>query len=238
MRHVRLASCGSTNDEARALFGRGDELPFLVSAEEQTRGRGRAGRSWSHLAGNFAGSVVIEATRALATEPGSLALLAGLAIRDALIDCGAEPARLMLKWPNDVLFGERKVAGVLAEMVDDGRRRAFVVGIGVNLRQAPESTLYPAGSVFAGDAPEPQTFGDRLAASLVAWAAQAEKEGTGAIIAAWRRHAWRMGDPLVIRTPTGPVEGFFEDVDRHGRMLLRLPGGELRTITAGDAAHR
>lgn len=238
MRHERLASCGSTNDEVRRAFTEGAAFPLLISAEEQTAGRGREGRPWAQLRGNFAGSFLIEATRALLGAPGAVSLLSGLAIRDALIGFGASAADLALKWPNDVLLKERKVAGVLAEMVEDDTRRAFIIGIGVNLREAPSETMFPAAAVFGAAAPDPKLFGDRLGEALLHWVKGAEDKGTPLIFDAWRQHAWRLGEPLALRHGEGATEGIFEDIDAHGRVLLRLPSGELRTIAAGDAAHR
>ncbi|NNU15253.1 biotin--[acetyl-CoA-carboxylase] ligase [Parvularcula sp. ZS-1/3] len=236
MRHLRLESCASTNDEARRAFEAGDALPLLISAAEQTKGRGREGRAWSQLQGNFAGSFLVMATRALLSEPGALSLIAGLAIRDALSAFGANPAELKLKWPNDVLLSEKKVAGVLSEFVEDQSRRAFIVGIGVNLREAPDQTLFPAAAVFADGAPDPSAFGDTLGTALTRWISQAEAHGMPAILEAWKKQAWRLGEPLAIRTSGVPLEGVFEDLDPHGHLRLRLPDGTMRTITAGDAA--
>lgn len=236
MKHLRLESCASTNDEARQAFEAGEALPLLISAAEQTKGRGREGRTWSQLQGNFAGSFLVMATRALLSEPGALSLLAGLAISDALCAFGANPAKLTLKWPNDVLLSESKVAGVLSEFVEDQHRRAFIVGIGVNLREAPAETLFPASAVFGEAAPEPRAFGDTLGTALSRWIAQAEAQGMPAILEAWKQRGWRLGEALAIRTSGAPLEGVFEDLDPHGHLRLRLPDGTMRTITAGDAA--
>ncbi|GGY43047.1 biotin--[acetyl-CoA-carboxylase] ligase [Parvularcula lutaonensis] len=238
MRHQRLVTCGSTNDEVRRAFFEGAAFPLLISAEQQTEGRGREGRPWAQLEGNFAGSFLVEATRALLSHPGAVSLLAGLAVRDALVACSADSQDLTLKWPNDVLKSEQKVAGILAEMVEDSTRRAFIIGIGVNLRKAPEATAFPAAAAFDADPPDPESFGKRLGETLLRWISLAEAQGAPHIFAAWRSHAWRLGEPLAVRTSGEPIEGIFEDIDGHGRMILRLPTGEHRIIAAGDAARR
>lgn len=236
MEHRRLAICGSTNDEARAAFEAGASMPLLISAAEQTAGRGRQGRVWSQLRGNFAGSFLIEATRVLRAEPGALSLLAGLAIKETLVGFGTESDDMVLKWPNDVLLRERKVAGVLAEMVENDARRAVILGIGVNLAEAPRQTVFPAAAVFKTEPPDPKLFGDRLGEALLAWIRGAEDNGTGDVLKTWRTHAWRLGETLAIRQGERVLEGIFEDIDRHGHLLLRSSTGEGHTITAGDTA--
>lgn len=236
MRHQRLKTCGSTNDEARRAFTEGEATPLLISAEEQTAGRGRDGRSWFHLSGNFAGSFLIEATRALRQEPGLAALLSGLAIRDALISAGATPADLLVKWPNDVLLSGQKIAGVLAEMVEDEARRAFIIGIGVNLKKAPAETMFPAASAFRAGAPSPTAFGETLGEALLSWVARVEGKGGQAVLDAFLAHAWRIGEPLAVRQGAGAIEGIFTGLDPHGHMILTLPTGEQKIITAGDAS--
>lgn len=239
MRHERLATCASTNDEARAAFEAGAPLPLLVSAAEQTAGRGRQGRSWSHAPANFAGSFVIEASPRLVETPGAVAFLAGLAVTDALATYGISRHDLRLKWPNDVLYRERKVAGVLSEFVEALGRRAFIVGIGVNLAEAPGETRFPAAAAFSEHPPEPARFAESLAAAVEAWTNAAAREGPGRILAAWRSQAWRLGQPLAVRGQgPEPAEGIFEDIDDRGHLLLRLPCGTLRRVAAGDIADR
>lgn len=239
MKHRRLQVCGSTNDEARAYFLAGDALPILISVEEQTAGRGREGRSWSHHRSNFAGSLLVEASPTMLGAPGAVALLAGLAIRDALIASGAEAAGLALKWPNDVLRDDRKVAGVLAEMLTEGDRRAVIVGAGVNLAKPPQDARFPAAAVFASDqSPGPKAFGDHLAMAFERWVEQLEDRGTPFVLDAWRASAWRLGEKLTIGSGPGAVSGVFRDIDAVGRIILRLPSGEDRVFSAGDASHR
>lgn len=236
MKHHRLPTCGSTNDEARAAFVAGEAPPLLISSEEQTAGRGREGRTWHQLPGNFAGSFLVEASPTLRQEPGLVSLLSGLAIREALIATGANPSDLAVKWPNDVLRCERKVAGVLAELVENAARWAFIIGTGVNLRQAPAQTMFPAGGAFLGDAPDAETFGETLGISLLSWLVTVEQHGPTRVLDAFRQHAWRFGQPLAVRQGDATIEGVFGDIDRHGRMLLTLPDGGQRIISAGDTA--
>lgn len=240
MKHIRLSTCGSTNDEAREALARGEAPPFVVSAAEQTQGRGRAGRSWAQLEGNFAGSFVVRLPDVIAQEPGALALLAGVSVREVMIEYGAPGEGLALKWPNDVLLFERKVAGVLADLISQGSAMIAVVGIGVNLANAPGETTgqLPAAALFPDRPPDPERFGSRLGAVILGWRARCETDGLGLLFNTWRAAAWRLGEPLTLRADQQPVTGIFRDIDRHGRLILRLPDGRERHFSAGDASSR
>ncbi len=240
MEHRRLSETGSTNDDAQAAFTAGEARPLLISAGLQTKGRGRHGRLWIHDTGNFAGSFLVDAGREAREVPGAVSLLTGLAVRDALIDQGADPGVLELKWPNDVLMTGEKVAGILSSFLHQGSDSALVIGIGVNLASPPGDTVFPARAAFPEEqAPDPKAFGDRLGAKLLALLQALEEKGAWAILEAWRMHAWRLGEEITIRRDgQDGLTGRFEDIDREGRILLRRDDGTLEPIAAGDAASR
>jgi BirA family biotin operon repressor/biotin-[acetyl-CoA-carboxylase] ligase len=133
---------GSTNGLALALASEGAPEWTLVSAAHQTEGRGRQGRTWEDVvSGALLFSFVLRPT-IRPTEAGSLALLAGASIAEAIAEITGEDVRC--KWPNDLLLEDAKVGGILLEAgVDDGALRHVVVGVGVNL-------LAPAGVKGAG----------------------------------------------------------------------------------------
>ena len=113
----------------------------MVSAGEQTRGRGRHGRAWASPPGNLYASVLLRPDCAMAVA-AQLSLVAGLALGEALVGLGPPALDLQLKWPNDVLIGGAKAAGILLEGASDadGRAAWVVVGTGVNLVSCPEDT--------------------------------------------------------------------------------------------------
>lgn len=129
-----LERVGSTNDVALDLAGNGAPRGTTILADEQTRGRGRRGRTWSAPAGSsLLMSMVFRPGRA--SSPLSLRL--GLAAARAVE--GTVPVAVGLKWPNDLLLDGRKLGGVLCEAANEGDRQAFVVaGIGINLSQGPD----------------------------------------------------------------------------------------------------
>ena len=125
LRHVPVIT--STNDWAKAELETGStRAPALLVADSQSAGRGRGTNSWWSAPGNVAATFVV--SQIPHVPPGLLPLLAGLAVRRALVsvtDC----AQIHLKWPNDVVVGQRKVAGLLCERL----RRAVLIGVGVNV---------------------------------------------------------------------------------------------------------
>lgn len=129
----RFARCGSTMDEARALALAGADEGLVVVAEEQTAGRGTKGRTWHSPPGaGLYATVLLRPASGLILVP----LAVGVAVREAAAK--AAPA-VRLKWPNDLVWEGRKIAGVLCEGSEDGRGSRFVLaGIGINVGQAPE----------------------------------------------------------------------------------------------------
>ncbi|MGH6912481.1 MAG: biotin--[acetyl-CoA-carboxylase] ligase, partial [Geminicoccales bacterium] len=143
-----LDSVASTNDEARGRAEAGASGGLVITAREQTEGRGRYGRSWASPPGHLYASVLLRPDCAMAATT-QLSLLAGLALAGALEGLGPPGLDLKLKWPNDVLIGGAKVAGLLLEGTarPDGRAAWVLVGSGINVASYPDGTPYPATSL-------------------------------------------------------------------------------------------
>ena len=139
-----LASVDSTNAEA-ARIAPGLRGPEWILALAQTAARGRRGRPWINPAGNFAATLVMRP----AESPDRVALrsfVAAVALWDTLVAATGRAGAFSLKWPNDVLLNGGKLAGILLESAGAGRSLShFAIGIGVNLRNAPETTAVEAG---------------------------------------------------------------------------------------------
>lgn len=231
----RHASLTSTSDRAITLAEAGEGPWIGVLADEQTAGRGRHGRHWVSPPGNLHLSVVLDAGAAPA--PGALALLAGLAVAEALAPVLPAAVALRLKWPNDLVADGRKLGGVLVEA---GTRRDggawAVAGIGVNLVAHPEDAGRPATSLAALGAlpPAPETLAAAILARLAHWSARARAAGFGAVLAAWQRHAGPPGAPITVRLPAGPVSGRYAGLDADGALLVALEDGRTRRIVTGE----
>lgn len=232
-----LDEVDSTNDEAvRRLPGLAG--PLWILAHRQTAGRGRRGRAWQDPAGNFAATLVMPS----ADPPGHLALrsfVAALALREALDAVTGAGARLALKWPNDVLLDEGKLAGILLE-TQAGPPAALAIGFGVNLLSTPPVAAMEAGATppvslaaATGLRLAPETLLDALAPAMARREALFRSEGFGPIRAEWLCHAARMGQPLRARMAAEEVTGLFETIDAEGRLVLHT-GNARRVIPAAE----
>ena len=225
----------STSDEARRRARDGAPEGTLVTARVQTAGRGRQGRTWVSPPGNLYASLVLRPDAPMA-RAAQLGFAAGLAVTDA-IRVFAPTALVTLKWPNDVLLGGRKGAGILLESEGDaaGRVAFVVIGIGVNLTAYPAETEFPATSLKAatGTAPKPAACLAALAPALALWYERWRADGFAALRRAWLERAAGLGQALRARLPDETVEGRFAGLDDDGMLLLDLPQGR-RRIAAGD----
>ncbi len=234
-----LPSVASTLDEGRRLA---PDLtgPEWILALEQTAARGRRGRSWASLDGNFAATLVLP----IAEPAGHAALrsfVAALALREACVGlCGREDI-FKLKWPNDVLLRGGKVAGILLESIGQGGQVSHLsIGIGVNLAHAPSPEAIEARAVAPvalrpalGLNVTPDAFLDLLAQTYARLEAQFQTYGFAPIRQAWLNHAARLGEPVVARTTREETHGTFVDVDDTGQLVLETSKGRV-TIPAAD----
>jgi BirA family biotin operon repressor/biotin-[acetyl-CoA-carboxylase] ligase len=236
---------GSTNVEAMLGARAGERGPMWFVTTEQTAGRGRRLRPWVAPLGNLASSVleVIDVAPALAATLGFAAGLAleqalrKLSIEAALRMAGSDRLNFSLKWPNDVLAGRSKLAGILLEaeaMVGGGL--AVVVGIGTNVVAAPEGTPTPATSLKALGI---DISAEELFAALSdGWAEFREVwddgRGFGEIRRLWLERAAGLGQAVAIKSGSTLIEGIFDTIDEQGCMIVRTSDGNLVPITAGD----
>lgn len=224
---THLDEVGSTNDW---LLARADTLPdgHWVIATRQTAGRGRRGRVWNDGLGNFMGSVLVKAQGPVQ----QLSFAAALALHDALAATTGQPARLALKWPNDVLLDGIKCSGILLERQGE----ALVIGMGVNLAHHPEATERPATSLAAAGLPVPMPAAllDELAAAFNHWRALWAAHGFAPIRSAWLERAAGLGGRIVARLGSESPEGVFAGLAEDGALQMRLDDGSLRSIHAGE----
>jgi BirA family biotin operon repressor/biotin-[acetyl-CoA-carboxylase] ligase len=244
-RLAAFESIGSTNAEAMARARDGERGPMWFVTSEQTAGRGRRNRPWIAPRGNLASSI-LEVTDVSPPVAATLGFAAGIALETALRRvsgktspkvAGTEHMKFSLKWPNDVLAGPQKLAGILleAEAVADNRL-AVVVGIGTNVVAAPEGTPTPATSLRAlGLDVDAETL---FAALSDGWAEFRgiwdNGRGFGEIRRLWLARAAGLGQAVAIKTGGTAIEGTFDTIDEQGCMIVRTAAGTLVPITAGD----
>jgi BirA family transcriptional regulator, biotin operon repressor / biotin---[acetyl-CoA-carboxylase] ligase len=238
-RLLKLETVDSTNAEARRRAEAGEPGPLWIWSARQSQGRGRGGRQWHSLSGNLFASLILTLACPLRTA-GQLALLAGVATYDTVASLLGDEARaeLLLKWPNDVLLGDAKLAGMLLESVGDAaeNRCRVVIGTGINLAAHPEGLAQPATSLAAhGVTVTPAAALETLAATTDAWLTRwSEGASFGAIRRAWLDRAGPTGRLLRVRLPNEEAEGLFAGLDSGGALRLLMTDGAERRVTAGD----
>lgn len=226
---------GSTNADLLQRLSGGDlvrEGDWLI-ADRQSGGRGRQGRQWSDGAGNFMGSTVV-IQGADAPPTATLALVAGLAVYETLVPLLNTPTTLRLKWPNDLLIGGAKLAGILLE----GARDAVVIGIGVNLASAPQIEGRETCSLADfGPVPDRDLFAEGMARSFDTELDRWRTFGLGPILRRWQSASFETGTPMTVHEPSGrEVSGKFAGLAEDGSLKLRLADGATRAIHAGDVS--
>ena len=223
--HERL---DSTNDEARTLAAAGAPHGTVVHADEQVAGRGRFGRTWFSPPGNLYMSVLLR----LELPPdrsSELSFVTALTVADAVDALLPKQIKSTLKWPNDVLVNDGKIAGILVEQVDG----AQIIGVGLNVLEAPRNapyktaTLVGAGGIATVDGARDILL-DSLAKHLDAWT----EHGFEPIRAAWLARAHPIGTPLRASIGGLTEEGSFAGLDEDGAMLLDTLDGRKRIVAA------
>ncbi len=236
VRHIALDRVTSTNDEAMARLRAGEPGDFVVTAREQSNGRGRQGRAWTSPPGNLYMSLALRDPAPAALAP-QLGFVAGVALAKVLRAQLDGDVRTQLKWPNDVLHDGAKLAGMLLEStVLPGGGLGCVIGIGVNCRSHPDGLAYPATSLDAAGALDATPdailadFTRRFDIQLREWAGGA---GFAAVRRSWLAMAAGLGERIGVSTPRRRLDGIFRDLDATGRLLLDTADGTI-AVEAGD----
>ncbi len=236
---------GSTNADLLARAAAGEPEGAVLVAEQQNAGRGRLGRAWvSPPRAALTFSVLLRPASVPRARLGWLPLLAGVAVAAAVRDVAAVDAQL--KWPNDVLVGEGKLAGILAEAAAD----AVVVGIGVNVSTEPAEFpppgpgALPATSLLMQGSPSLDR--ERLLAGILAglepryraWSQVFGDTERSGLRAEYTRLCATLGRRVRVELPGGrALDGLAAGVDADGRLLVSVPPDADLPVAAGDIVH-
>jgi BirA family biotin operon repressor/biotin-[acetyl-CoA-carboxylase] ligase len=229
---------GSTNDAARDLAVCGAPEGTVVVAEEQTRGRGRLGRSWVSRKGEDITLSLVLRPNIDPSEAPALNLMVGLAAAEAIRDVAGVSTDL--KWPNDVLTRGKKCCGVLTEMsADSGKVRFIVIGVGINVNgdALPEviagraSTLRREAGCRLSRARLVGAFLNHLEDGYLSFL----KNGLQPFIKRWtERSSSVRGRRVVVAQPAGSFSGTTVGLSQQGALLVRREGGPVEEVLAGD----
>jgi BirA family biotin operon repressor/biotin-[acetyl-CoA-carboxylase] ligase len=240
MRRFHFDVTDSTNTQARRLGAEHPGEPLLVTAAEQSAGRGRNGRTWHSPMGGAWLSVAWPRRRPAAAY-AAVGLVAAAAVRRALVDAAPEVAeRLRIKWPNDLLLDDDKVAGILCEQSADGTGGpgVLIVGVGVNVdfdpATLPEGLRRPASTLSAalGRSVPVEPIVEAVALRLAEALTTFETDGLApTMLAELRAHLADFGKRRTWDGPQGYISGVIRGIDDAGRLLLEGPHGPLACET-------
>ena len=232
---LRFESLPSTNTELARLASDGAEEGLSIVANEQTAGRGRLQRAWSSPKGaGLYFSILLRPTIPQNYWP-LITLMAALAVGDALREaCGITTD---IKWPNDLLSGERKICGILAEAIDTPAGRAVIVGIGINLTQnafpAELGAVATSVAEATGRQPERELILTALLRSLSRWYAVLARPEE--IVSAWsERSSYGTGKLVQVSNGNEAWQGTTCGLEPDGALRLRTANGEIKLVRAGD----
>lgn len=227
-----VGNTASTNADMLALAAAGEAEGCWLRADTQSDGRGRMGKSWHSPVGNLYASTLV---RLQPHDPpaATLALAAAVALHEVVVAYAADNLSIIIKWPNDILVNQAKLAGILLERAGD----SVVIGMGVNLGIHPIQTDRAATSLAANghEAADPHDFCEELAMAFAHWLARWRGLGLNVVRQAWLDSAHPIGTALAANLGDGTVlEGLFDGLEADGALRLRLADRSLRVIHAGD----
>lgn len=231
---IVLETTGSTNDDAKAQARDGAAEGTVVHARRQTAGRGRLGNQWMSETGNLYMSIVLR-PQVSAAESGQLSFLAAVALAQTAESFLPQGSDIALKWPNDLLVGGRKAAGILLESESTPAPSTLdwlVIGMGLNLRHAPEGAI--ALGDLAGAAIDVDRARDLLIGNMLSLYRRWQVEGFAPVRSAWLDRAARLGQPIRVRLPNEEFTAVFDGIDARGALEVTMQDGAKRVIASGE----
>jgi BirA family transcriptional regulator, biotin operon repressor / biotin---[acetyl-CoA-carboxylase] ligase len=235
---LRFESLPSTNTELSRLASEGAEEGVSVVADEQTAGRGRLQRAWSSPKGaGLYFSILLRPKIATNYWP-LITMMAAVAVYDAV----GEACRLQadIKWPNDLLSGERKICGILAEAIETPVGRAVIVGIGINLTENAYPSELSGVATSVSEATGRPTDREALLTGLLRWLTHwysllNESAGPESIVSAWSsRSSYAFGRMVQVSNGDEVWQGTTCGIERDGALRLRTISDEIKLVRAGD----
>jgi BirA family transcriptional regulator, biotin operon repressor / biotin---[acetyl-CoA-carboxylase] ligase len=243
-----VASTGSTNADLLAAAKDGAADRTVLIADTQTAGRGRRDRQWVSPPGSgLYLSVLIRPSAVPAARLGTLGMVAGLALIHVAEHAGVSGATL--KWPNDLLAGGTKCAGVLSEVSQDTSAQSAVVGVGLNVTPLGADVPAGPGGLAAGSlAEQGATVTDRTALAAAwlrafveletAWRLNDGDVERSGVLTGYRETCGSIGQRVRAELPGGGDRtGVAVDVDVDGKLLIKLDDGAVHALSAGDVVH-
>lgn len=236
-------SVPSTNNLAKELAAQGAADGTMVVAEEQTGGKGRLGRKWSSAKYKGLFFTLILYPPLIPSEANVLTLMTAVAMAEAIRNESGVAAGI--KWPNDLLVDGKKICGILVELSAEMERINYmVVGVGVNVNQEesdfPEEVRLSATSLKAhtGAGISRVKLLQSFLKEFEKWYDISLAQGFAPALSRWKEMSVSLNCPVRISNPKSSWDGWAEDIDSDGALLVRLPGGELKRAISGEVSLR
>ena len=228
-------SIDSTNTEALKQARQGADEGLCIVARQQTAGRGRHGRTWvSEKDAGLYFSIILRPKIEMQYLP-VLTLMTGVAVHDTLAELGI---RSDIKWVNDLLVGEKKICGILAETTESSHGLAVIVGVGINLKSsnfAPE--IADIATSIRDHAPSTTRFPIETLTTYISFHYDVLRSENGpvTIIDEWRkRSSYFSGKQVVVKLENETITGITDGLESNGALRVRKETGEVAIVQAGD----
>ena len=232
---ITLDRVDSTNDEAKRIIASGNiDSNLVIWAHEQTNGRGQKGRRWESMEANLFVSVTLPLTCSMDRLP-ELSIVTSLGVNRAIQGAlGAGQEEVQHKWPNDVLIGGKKVAGILLAALP--QRDKVVVGIGVNVANCPRGLDRPVCCLadFGVEIDAGGMLGRLMEEFATLYAGWHDALSLGELGRAWMQTAWGIGQVIELDTGNSVLSGRFVGIDEHGSLLLETGPGRIHRIRSAE----
>ncbi len=232
----------STNTDAKKVAAEGVVEGTVCVSEEQTGGKGRVNRGWASPYGKGIWFSLILRPLFPPMEAPKCTLMAAVALTKAFRKLGLE--QVGIKWPNDILIGERKLVGILTEMQTSMEQIEYIaIGSGINISTTDADLPAELEGVSTSFAREGVLVDRRQAFAVILkyMETQYEKvidEGFESTLQEWKELSVTLGKEVQVREPSVTYTGYAENIDQDGNLLVRLPNGELSRVVAGDVSIR
>jgi len=244
----RLESVSSTQEVLKEQFQQGAVEGTVIAASEQTLGRGRQGHSWDSPAGKGLWTSILIVPEGPEEMWGWASLWAGVVIRNAigeLVQNDEILSNILLKWPNDLMWSNRKLGGILAEVMRDSKnRQAIALGIGINVLQHEQDFVpHLRGSAISlreitGERFTPDALLEQVILSAEEMIPLLKPVDPIKIKSLWLASAWALNDRLCITQGDSESIGVFTGLGEHGEIILKQDDGTIQNIASSDGIRR
>tara|TARA_B100000686_G_scaffold353632_1_gene460037 strand:+ start:14543 stop:15289 length:747 start_codon:yes stop_codon:yes gene_type:complete len=225
----------STMLKLKKLASEGAKIGTIVSAKKQTQGRGRHGREWISPEGNLYFSFLRRAEEYNSGKIFAPVFITSIALAKTILIFSSS-IDLKLKWPNDVLINNSKVAGILIESFKNNQNiKLLNIGVGINIVSNPSDTLYPSTNLLKeGISISSEEVLKCFFNCLNLYENILVNKGIGELFKIWNEYTYKIGTKISVKLGENNIQGAYNGIDEKGSLLLRKNDGKVIKIVAGE----